>query len=461
MLKKKRFWIIVVFIVIIAAGGGYYYFRIKTTASASSQTSEPAMQTATARLGDITISASGTGQVIPVSQISLGFDDSGTLSELSVAVGDQVKSGQILARMQTKDTPDSIAASIASAEMDVINAKNALSDLNTTAETNKIQALNDIATYEQAVRDAQYQLENYAPPITFQGLTPAAAVDKTKKELDIALQAFEPYKYKSEYDSVRESYLEKLNDAQSNYDAAVKWLGYQYALETAQANLNQANLQYEKYKDGPSNQDIQAAQADLENAQAQLKVAKSTQSILNLIAPIDGTVMDITSNVGEVVSTSPIITIADLKQTMLDVYLDETDLDKAVVGNAAEVVFDALPNQTFKGKVVSVNPGLVTVSNVQAVEVKVLLDSTDQQTNLPVGLNASVDVVSGSATNVILVPVEALHELAPGEYGVFVVQNGTTRLRVVKVGLQDITSAEITSGLQAGEVVSTGIVKAQ
>jgi multidrug efflux pump subunit AcrA (membrane-fusion protein) len=60
-----------------------------------------------------------------------------------------------------------------------------------------------------------------------------------------------------------------------------------------------------------------------------------------------------------------------------------------------------------------------------------------------------------------LVPVEALHELAPGEYGVFVVQNGTTRLRVVKVGLQDITSAEITSGLQAGEVVSTGIVKAQ
>jgi hypothetical protein len=54
------------------------------------------------------------------------------------------------------------------------------------------------------------------------------------------------------------------------------------------------------------------------------------------------------------------------------------------------------------------------------------------------------------------VPVEALRDLGEGEYAVFVVVDGEPVLRVVEVGLVDITSAEILSGLEAGEVVSTG-----
>jgi multidrug efflux pump subunit AcrA (membrane-fusion protein) len=76
-------------------------------------------------------------------------------------------------------------------------------------------------------------------------------------------------------------------------------------------------------------------------------------------------------------------------------------------------------------------------------------------------MNASVDVIAGSAENAVLVPVEALRELAPGSYAVFVVENGTPKLRTVTVGLQDVTFAQITSGLEAGEVVSTGIVETQ
>jgi HlyD family secretion protein len=67
-----------------------------------------------------------------------------------------------------------------------------------------------------------------------------------------------------------------------------------------------------------------------------------------------------------------------------------------------------------------------------------------------------VSVIGGRAENAVLVPVEALREINPGEYAVFVVQNGELRLRPVKVGLMDYTSAQITSGLQAGEVVSLG-----
>jgi multidrug efflux pump subunit AcrA (membrane-fusion protein) len=70
-----------------------------------------------------------------------------------------------------------------------------------------------------------------------------------------------------------------------------------------------------------------------------------------------------------------------------------------------------------------------------------------------------VDVISGKAENAVLVPVEALHKIDDGRYTLFVMENGSPRLRVVDVGLQDITSAEIKSGLNPGDIVTTGIVE--
>ena len=60
----------------------------------------------------------------------------------------------------------------------------------------------------------------------------------------------------------------------------------------------------------------------------------------------------------------------------------------------------------------------------------------------------------------MLVPIEALREITPGTYAVFVVDSaGALEMRMVEVGLQDETFAAITSGLEAGEIVSTGIVE--
>jgi HlyD family secretion protein len=386
------------------------------------------------------------------------------LLEVDVVVGDHVKKGQMLARLQTKDTAETIAASIASAESNIIQAQNTLANLSATAEANKATALTNIAAGELAVRNAQYNLVNFAPPISLQGLTPAAAIEKTRKTLEAATQAFEPYKYLDQYQATRVTYLTDLNYAQSDYDAAVKWLGLEYTLETAQSNLIQAKLQYEKYKNGPSVEDVSAAQAALNNAQAQLAVAQQTVSIEELNAPITGTVLTVASNVGGVVGTSgnsAVFTLADVSRVVLDTYMDETDLNNIKVGYQANVVFDALPDQTFTGTVTLVNPGLVTVSNVQAIEISVVLNNVSPSDNLMVGLNAAVDVVAGKSINTVLVPVVALHELDPGEFAVFVVVNGVPTLRPVKVGLKDVTNAEILSGLQAGDIVSTGVIKTQ
>lgn len=460
MLRKKLFWVILIMLLILA-GGGYAYYGSRIASAGAAQSTEATMQTAIARLGDLTIIASGTGSVVPAAEVALGFDESGTLIELNVVVGDKVKAGQTLARLQTQNTPESIQASIADAELAVIQAQNALNELYANAELARTAALNDIATYAQEVRDAQYQLENYNVPPFLQNYDAIEALDLMKEQLDQALEAFEPYRYYPQNDSTRQTLLEALNLAQSNYDAAVKRLNYEYVLEVAQANLSKARQDYEKYKDGPAADELALAQAELANAQAKLALAKGEKAVLELTAPNDGVILAVDANVGEAVSTSPFITLANLEQPQIEVYLDETDLDKVAVGYEAEAVFDALPDKTFRGKIISVNPSLEEVSNVKAIKARVLLDPLDAGISLPVGLNATVDITAGRAEKAVLIPVEALHELDAGEYAVFVIENGQPVLRVVQVGLMDITYAEIVSGLEAGEIVSTGIVETQ
>ena len=153
--------------------------------------------------------------------------------------------------------------------------------------------------------------------------------------------------------------------------------------------------------------------------------------------------------------------IADLQQPVLEVYLDEADLDKVAAGFEVEVIFDSLPDDMYVGHVTKVSPSLQTVSNVDAVLAWVQLDaeSFSKPQSLPVGSNASVDVIGGRAQNAVLVPVEAVREIGANEYAVFVMEDGEPKLRIVTVGLMDYTSAEILTGLTAGEVVTTGVVE--
>ncbi len=121
---------------------------------------------------------------------------------------------------------------------------------------------------------------------------------------------------------------------------------------------------------------------------------------------------------------------------------------------------NSLPDDTFTGHITEVSPSLEAVSGVDTVVAIVQLDADSfaKPLSLPVGSNASVEVIGGRAENAVLVPVEAVREIGPGEYAVFVMENGEPKLRIVTVELMDYTSAAITNGLKAGDVVTTGVV---
>jgi multidrug efflux pump subunit AcrA (membrane-fusion protein) len=172
-------------------------------------------------------------------------------------------------------------------------------------------------------------------------------------------------------------------------------------------------------------------------------------------------VTELTANVGDYVSASSIITVADLSQPYtIDSYFDAEDWSAVQAGYPVEVVFDILPDDTFKGTVSLVYPELDTSSNSSLVHAIIKLSDVVKDP-LPSGTSAAVDVISGKAEDAVLVPVEALHKIEDGRYTLFVMQNGSPRLRLVEVGLQDVTYAEIKTGLNAGDVVTTGIVETQ
>lgn len=461
--KVKGLWIGLGVVSVLAALGAYFYTsRVNAAQTASSE--EEQLQTAVAHTGDITILASGSGQLVAASERSLGFEEMGTLIDILVQIGSQVKAGDLLASLQTENSQATIDLAVSEAQLAVLQAQSNLDDLYANAEISRTTAMNDIATYSQAVRDAQYQLENFTIPVYLAGLDTITAVDLMKEKLDAASAAFEPYRLYPAYNDTRYALLVDLNEAQSRYDAAVKLLGYEYELQVAQANLEKARQEYDEYENGPSEDDISLAKAELENAQARLDLAQEEQPVLTLVAPLDGTVTEIVAGAGEVIGAeSPFVTISNLHPAVLTVYLDETDLSLVKVGNPAEVTFDAYEAVVYDGHVTAVNPSLVVVSNTQAVEVEVVLEEGQLPAgaNFPVGLNATVDIISGQAKDAVLVPVEALRLVDDGEYGLFVIENGQPVFRSVQVGLLDITYAEILSGLSAGEIVSTGITQVQ
>jgi RND family efflux transporter MFP subunit len=526
LLAKRKFWI-AVFVLILAVAGVYYAYNTIIEPATDEQATEAPVQIAEARRGDLTVFASAVGQVIPAAEIDLGFDQSGSLSELLVQVGDDVQEGQVLARLETDQTEEEIVYSIAQAELNLLQAQQALDEIYSSAEMDAATALQSVESAEQALEDlfnvdlreaqalqAIVEAEESVAEAqrAYNGVRSTAshsAIEAAYAELVLALDKlddakdkFKPYSNKPD-DNLTKAYLQlKLSAAQGAYDSALRYYNALTGtgseldkertaaeLATAEAELAEVRRQWELIKDGPTPgeialaeaelaaakmdweilkngpdpEEIALAEANLANAEANMDLAMEEQAVIDLIAPMDGTVMSITASVGEKVNSSPIITLADLSRPYLEIYLDETDMLKVGVGYKIEVVFDALPDEIFTGYVIEVDPSLQSVSGIQAVKVLAQMDADSyaKPQNLPVGLNASVDVIGGHTENAVLVPVEALREIGPEEYVVFVMENGEPKLRVVTVGLMDFTSAEIISGLEAGETVTTGIVQTE
>ena len=151
ILRSKYLWISFGVILLVVVGG-YYVFDY-FSADSDEVTETPQIQTAVARSGDLTVFATGAGQVIPAAEVNLGFDEAGTLAELVVKVGDQIQAGEVIARLETNQSEDEIALALAEAELNVLTAQQALDDIYDSVQIDTAQALLDVEAAEQALED--------------------------------------------------------------------------------------------------------------------------------------------------------------------------------------------------------------------------------------------------------------------------------------------------------------------
>jgi HlyD family secretion protein len=485
----------IILFVTLTVGGYFTYLRIMARSTTNTSNETP-LQTAKATKGNLILYANGTGTVKPAEESAFGFNTSGQVSELNVKVGDQVQAGQVLAQLddtdekiklaeaqQAMDKLTSIAAvatatqTLATAQTDFATAKSSLeylispevlyweeqvdgrgqtlADAQAAAQTDTSEAAKKkVADAETALTYAQNQLkyfqtvyeETYVPK-TFTQYRTRRGRGGTKTEVIKIVDELTGKKT----DLIYPPSEGEIGMARADYDLA------KASIAEAQAYLDILNGSFGEIPEGATGENlvtyIQTKHA-LETAEHNLDATK-------LIALISGSVTALDISVGDTVAGgSSVITISNIDQPYsLDAYLDADDWGQVKTGYDVEVTFDIIPDQVFTGTVTGVYPTLDTTSSNSAL-IHIMAHLNDPIAyQLPSGSAASVDVIGGRAENAVLVPVEALHEIEDGKYTLFVMENGKLRLRTVEVGLQDLTKAEITSGLDAGDIVTTGVVE--
>ena len=495
--NRNVWYIIGSIILILIIVGGYLYYQSVQQKSKSASAAKSSLQTATVRQGSIVISASGTGQVVAAATANLGFPNTGgsnnsgngTLTQLNVIVGNQVKKGELLAQEDNTNqaqalaqakfnlaqltSPSAIATAQGAVATDQVNVTHALQTLQFDISPERVQWEEEVATAQQNLANAQ--LDAQANP----SATATQKVQDAQKTLDYANQQLAGAEdwYNKVYVPEKFTYLVSSTSGTTGAKGFsgrgskggppptkvispptnTKIASDRAALALAQAQEVQDQdlitaLTTGVIPDTATGPSLTA----LKQAQTALQTAQTNFNNTQIIAPFDGTVTAVNNQIGDTVGSAAVITVSDLSHLLLTVYIDEADLSKLAIGEEADAVFDSLPNQTFKGKVTEIVPKLTTVDNVSAVQAQVELDNATG-TALYVGLNATVNVINAQANNVLLVPIQALKLLEPGKYAVFVMKNGNLTLQPVVVGLMDQSFAEIKSGLQSGDVVSTGL----
>jgi multidrug resistance efflux pump len=247
--------------------------------------------------------------------------------------------------------------------------------------------MQDIVTYQKAVKDAQYVLDNFTIPTEQASLDAVAGLNQMKERLDRARAAFEPYKFLPSGDKTREDKKDLLDEAQAAYNASVKRLQYETDLEVANTKLAKAQHDYAVLKDGPDPAQARLAEARIANAQTQLASAQAALEHLTLTAPFASTVSQVSVHPGEwVVAGKPVLTLADLGHLRVETTdLSERDVPKVSVGQAVTVFIKAL-NQSVAGRVSEIAPLADTLGGDVVYKTVIDLDT------LPDGLRPGMSV---------------------------------------------------------------------
>lgn len=371
----------------------------------------------------------------------------GKITEIDVKIGDSVKSGQVLAKLD----PTQAQQQVTQAQNGVTQAQLKLNQLN--APPSQVSLLNAQSTVIKAQANETNTLNNLQ---VLQSYKNPATLNAAITKLQIS---------GNQGSNTQLSSLQDYANNSADLDSAIAQASIAYQI--AQADLNVAKAQQTQTKTSASSTDIQLAQSQLTQAQTTLSVAQTTLNSAVITAPADGTVTAINGQIGENPSSgqgggtnsqasSGFITMIGVSDTMqVVVPVNQVDIGKISEGLSADITLDAFSDKKFKGSVVQVSPTGTTQSGVTTFNVTINVINTDNA--MKSGMSANVSIIIAQKVNVLTVPSIAVHSKGSTQtVSLAPVGEAAPIVRTVQIGLDDGKNAEVIQGLEEGDKVVTG-----
>ena len=397
----------ILLLICLAAIAGWFAHSV-WSAQRGANASQPAAATVRVQAGRIeqAIKARGIVKPAPNALVRVGFpmpkDVARRITELPWVEGDSVKSGEILAKLDISDLQATLAQ----------------------------------LTTESKIFD--------------QKLVAAKALEPVEiKAAEARLAAAEAHRAHTKRVHERLSKLEGTTSAASTLETETALNTY----EVAQAQLAESKAALQQVKE-KFRTDILVLDSQLANSQAAIRSIEVQIRWSTLTAPIDGQVFMVNQPQGELTSNnpaSPVLTMLDLSQLQLHLYVDESDFGRVQVGQRVSFRVDAHPGETIAGKIVRLLPQPILQENVVYYLAVVEIDKA-QRSLLRPEMTALAHIQMAARENALTLPLTAVKSRSAGWYVMVPTEGGPVE-KSVKIGLKAEGRVEIVEGLKAGDAV--------
>lgn len=501
--KIKRIVIIAVIIAVAAIGINMAVKKFSVGASADETTSKEVEYTV--EKGNISSSVSESGSVNPIDERTIKSEIDGTVNGINVAEGDVVTTGQLLMTLTADTTDDDIQSEIEDIQLDIDKAQRELnklyesqSDLNIYAPISGVISGMDInpgdeissgsiATIEETKNSCieVYFIKDYYDKIS------------VGDSASVFMTAY--FTTESGTVTEKDSTPVQTGGGLSGYKVTVKIGnpgGYSVG-DTVQVSITNSKGTFQAMSTGEivENQEKEVKSnisgtvesvlvenggyvnkgdllATLEGDDLSYDITDKLNTIADyqsqiddllegdtVYSPMDGTVLEISVSEEEVVDRSAtLLTIANLDNMEVVISVDELDIDKVQVGQAATITSDTYTDEKFTGTVTNISMIGTNSSGVTTYDVTVKLDD---RKSLMSAMNVDVEIISDSRENVLTVPIDAVHRLE-GKYMVTVKDSsGNKTETAVELGLATEDEVEITSGLNEGDIIVYNVAQSE
>lgn len=251
-----------------------------------------------------------------------------------------------------------------------------------------------------------------------------------------------------------------LNSAKINGDGQIKQA--QAKAVNAQESWGLAQKQLNKVRAAARSEDMDLAQAQVNQASANLDLIKKQEADSQITAPIDGQVSKINYEIGEQVATKAALTMLTDNNFEVEVDISETDISKVHLHDPVGLTFDAFGEaRHFNGQVYFIEPASTVIQDVIYYKIKIQLsDTPDKLTDIKPGMTANITITTNKKDNAWLVPTRAIVDKnGEGKFIRLLSASQNVQEIPIKVGLSgDDGLSEISGeGLMIGQKVITFI----